>query len=43
MDEEILAKVRMAREEMVAAGKWAYRCGAVTCTKEEPEKKNKNE
>ena len=43
MDEEILAKVRMAREEMVAARKWTNGWGAVTCTKEEPEKKNKNE
>ena len=43
MDEEILAKVRMAREEMVTARKWTNGWGAVTCTKEEPEKKNKNE
>ena len=43
MDEELLAKVRMAREEMMAARKWTNRCGAVMCTKEEPEKKNKNE
>jgi len=43
VDEELLAEVRMACEEMVAARKWTKRCWAVTCAKEEPEKKNKNE
>ena len=41
MDEEILAKVRMAREEMVATRKGTNRCWAVTCAKEEQSKRTK--